>query len=582
MTESEVQKLFTEYPFGKAKQMLVDEIERSGHSCTGNETVFELRALALQSGATMTQGSPGGVQTSAAGKREKTPSGAPEERDGGLRGADPASERNASNGPYGANGGIGGEGGGENAPEPGETEAESPQRTPPAAEPPTRQANFLAELDKAARELDKSAAQQHEQKPEPQPEPTYDEVAGNDEPEAEGDEEEVEGEEVGNGEENGQQAEQESQPEQPKPEPPKEERERGSNGGEQGQAQAKEQAPQPEQERQPQGEDELESAAKGLMEQAAKYMDEAKKLRDERRRREEEERRKKEAERQKQNRHSRTDEVVKRLKTLGRAFLVGPSGTGKSTLAMCACRELFGIEGTLEDVVKSGKFAQISFSPDTVSADMLGFTDVNGVFHETEIIRVFRDGGVILFDEMDDADASLLVKLNTMLANRVIPIPGKMVVQHPNCYIVGTANTYGKGGDSIYVGRSRLDGATLDRWKMATIRVEYDEGLETRIIGKALAKRNIRACYEIKAVTTAIRELIEKNKWKQICSTRFVIDASEMMKNGYNIIQVLNTFLLDWNEANARLVMESAKSRLSSAGNDRGMDSAFLAAANEG
>ncbi len=297
--------------------------------------------------------------------------------------------------------------------------------------------------------------------------------------------------------------------------------------------------------------EQLDDEAKRKMAEAQDLMKQAQEMREAKRKREEEERKKREEEQNKKNRHYRTDEVVRRLKCLHKAFLVGPAGTGKSTLAMCACKELFGIDGGMEDVAKSKYFAQISFSPDTVSADMLGFTDVNGVFHETDIIRVFREGGLILFDEMDDADASLLVKLNTMLANRVIPTPSGMVVQNKDTYIVGTANTYGTGGTSMYVGRNRLDAATLDRWKMATIHVDYDVELEDRIIGGSLDERGKT---ELCTARNAIRDCISANKWRQICSTRFVIDCCSMMKSGYKLNQCIDTYLLSWDENNRNAV----------------------------
>lgn len=305
--------------------------------------------------------------------------------------------------------------------------------------------------------------------------------------------------------------------------------------------------------------EQLEQEANEKMQKAKEQLAEAERLSKEAEEKRRKQREQEQANEQKNNRHYLTDEVVERLKCIGKAFLVGPAGTGKSTLAMCACRELFGIEGTLEDVVKSPYFAQISFSPDTVSADMLGFTDVNGVFHETEIIRVFRDGGLILFDEMDDADASLLVKLNTMLANRVIPTPNGMVTQNENTYIVGTANTFGTGGNSMYVGRSRLDAATLDRWKMATIFVDYDLKLEKQIRNKYLNEvQNI----ELEIATKTIRDAIEANKWKQICSTRFVIDCCKLMANKFPINKCIDIFLLSWEKNNAKIVKTTVKNNL--------------------
>ena len=168
---------------------------------------------------------------------------------------------------------------------------------------------------------------------------------------------------------------------------------------------------------------------------AAELIRKAEAIREEERKRKEEEERKRK-EQMKNYKHELTDEVVRRLKCLGIVMLSGPAGSGKSSLAMQACKEMFNIKGDFYDVIKSGKFAQISFSPDTMSADMLGFTDVNGVYHETDIVKVFREGGVMLFDEVDSADPSVFTKLNTMVANGTVPTPNGVVTRHPEAYFV--------------------------------------------------------------------------------------------------------------------------------------------------
>lgn len=305
-----------------------------------------------------------------------------------------------------------------------------------------------------------------------------------------------------------------------------------------------------------------EEQMKKLQEEMDKIKEEEERIKEEERKRkeQEEEERRKQQQAQNNKRHRNEDEIVKRLKCLKKAFLVGPAGTGKSTLAMKACAEIFGIEGGVDGVVKSDKFAQISFSPDTVSADMIGFQDVNGVFHETDIIRVFRDGGLILFDEMDDADASLLVKLNTMIANGVIPTPNGVVTQNENTYIVGTANTFGKGANAMYVGRNRLDAATLDRWKLATIFVDYDTRLEDGLIDMQIKDKYKVA--EIQIARNTIRGIIDDNKYKQICSTRFVIDAIKLSNSGYPINKIVDIFLLDWDDHVATNVKLSIRNNL--------------------
>ena len=509
MTEREIQKLFVDHPFGEAKRLLIEDIERSGYELTGNENVFELKAISTNCSRSQTNRNENVVVAECEGNSES--------------------------------GGTGGGVGGGGAPEGQEEEQcelpKIPEYEIPCPQPfhsytsqneqPENPTNQEPSETKNAEEVLKEMFE-GEQNNEQEQEPT-------------------EGQQQTQEQQQSQQQRKRRQrkyrQEQGQPELPQNQ--------ENGEQQNSKQEPESPKEK---SEEEMEGEASELMKKAQELLKEAEKKREEKRRKEEEERRKREQEAQKNNRHYMTDEVVKRLKCLGKAFLVGPAGTGKSTLAMCACREIFGIEGPVEAVVKSGKFAQISFSPDTVSADMLGFTDVNGVFHETEIIRVFRDGGLILFDEMDDADASLLVKLNTMLANRVIPIPGGVVTQNEECYIVGTANTYGKGGNSMYVGRSRLDAATLDRWKMSTIDVDYDVKLEEGIVARTIGENYPKAAKELTIATRVIRERIQANKWKQICSTRFVIDGCKMVAAGYSIRKVLDTYLLDWDDNSRRLV----------------------------
>jgi primosomal protein N' len=114
----------------------------------------------------------------------------------------------------------------------------------------------------------------------------------------------------------------------------------------------------------------IDSDKKKKEEQLKKLQDEMERLKEEeerikeeerKRKEQEEEERKKQQQAQNNKKHKNEDEIVRRLKCLKKAFLVGPAGTGKSTLAMKACAEIFNIEGGVDGVVKSDKFAQISF-----------------------------------------------------------------------------------------------------------------------------------------------------------------------------------------------------------------------------
>ena len=298
----------------------------------------------------------------------------------------------------------------------------------------------------------------------------------------------------------------------------------------------------------PQSLDEIDEEMKRLAAKAEAIREE------ERKRKEEEERKRKES--MKNREHKQSHEVLRRLKCRGTVMLKGPAGTGKSHLAINACQKLFDIKGDAYDVVRSGKFAQISFSPDTMSADMLGYQDANGVYHETDIVRVFRDGGVILFDEIDSADGTVLTKLNTMLANGTVPTPEGVVTRNPKTYIIWTGNTWGTGGDSMYM-RNRLDAATLDRVVASTITIDYDAELEKGVCeGFGIsADQNLL----LNNVVSTIRKLINDNNWRYLCSTRFVIGACQMLsykEEPYTMKEVVDAYLEPWDANSKRIVME--------------------------
>ena len=298
----------------------------------------------------------------------------------------------------------------------------------------------------------------------------------------------------------------------------------------------------------PQSLDEIDEEMKRLAAKAEAIREE------ERKRKEEEERKRKES--MKNREHKQSHEVLRRLKCRGTVMLKGPAGTGKSHLAINACQKLFDIKGDAYDVVRSGKFAQISFSPDTMSADMLGYQDANGVYHETDIVRVFRDGGVILFDEIDSADGTVLTKLNTMLANGTVPTPEGVVTRNPKTYIIWTGNTWGTGGDSMYM-RNRLDAATLDRVVGATITIDYDAELENGVcegFGITADQNHL-----LNKVVSIIRKLINDNDWHYLCSTRFVIGACQMLsykEEPYTMKEVVDAYLEPWDANSKRIVME--------------------------
>jgi cobaltochelatase CobS len=149
--------------------------------------------------------------------------------------------------------------------------------------------------------------------------------------------------------------------------------------------------------------------------------------------------------------------------------LVGPAGSSKTTTAHNAAKAL------------ELAFEAISVGPMTSKADLLGFTDAHGKYHGTATVRRAVEGGIMLWDEFDAANASVATYGNMLLANDEFGTAEGMKVKHKDFCLIAGLNTYGMGANRVYVGRNQLDGATLDRF--VVIDWDYDEGLEAHIVG---------------------------------------------------------------------------------------------------
>lgn len=165
--------------------------------------------------------------------------------------------------------------------------------------------------------------------------------------------------------------------------------------------------------------------------------------------------------------HEKLSDVVTDLLAGEHVLMVGPAGTGKSTIAEQAAESL-GLE-----------FYAISLSPMTPASQILGYMQAEGEYVRTLYREAYENGGVFHFDEFDNAHPSVLAVINASLANGAMAFPDRMIKRHPDFRCVASANTYGRGPDRQYVGRQQIDAATLDRFTVETI--EVDVALETQL-----------------------------------------------------------------------------------------------------
>lgn len=213
--------------------------------------------------------------------------------------------------------------------------------------------------------------------------------------------------------------------------------------------------------------------------------------------------------------HPAFERVLKLAAKRKNIFLPGPAGCGKSHLASQVADAL-GL-----------KFGMVSLSQGISESKLVGRSNPNlqtgeEVFKTTDFVDCYENGGVFLFDEIDAADANVLLIINSALANGKLALDrcGKRIaVKHPDFICIAAANTYGRGSDRQYVGRTELDESTLDRFRIGIVPLDYDPTLESILCPDETLRKTL----------TLWRKRIFENRLERIVSTRFMKDAFEMM-----------------------------------------------------
>jgi len=153
-------------------------------------------------------------------------------------------------------------------------------------------------------------------------------------------------------------------------------------------------------------------------------------------------------------------------------MLVGPAGTGKSYLA-----------GQLADYMGL-RYGETPMSPGATRGDLLGRHTIGG-FISAQYVELYGGGGIFNLEEIDAADASMLIVINNALESGKLfnSSSGETVVMHDDFVVMSTANTFGLGANRKYVGRERLDFATLDRFRMGRVYMDLDLDIAKSMIG---------------------------------------------------------------------------------------------------
>ena len=230
--------------------------------------------------------------------------------------------------------------------------------------------------------------------------------------------------------------------------------------------------------------------------------------------------------------HKAFSDIMMSLAARCNTFLVGPAGTGKTTMVSQAADAL-GLDFHAENLTAA-----------TTEYALKGFKDANSKYVPTKLREFFQNGGVYLLDEIDNANPNVLGVLNSALSNGFMAFPDAMVKKHDNFIAVAAGNTYGNGATAEYVGRNPIDGATLDRF--AFFNVDIDESVEDAMLAGYALPSATASCW-VKAVRQS-RQNVAEAGLRVIVSPRATANGAALLSQG-----------MDMNKVYAATVLKGAK-----------------------
>lgn len=234
--------------------------------------------------------------------------------------------------------------------------------------------------------------------------------------------------------------------------------------------------------------------------------------------------------------HEAFDEVLALASMRKTIFLPGPAGCGKTHLAGQIAEALglqFGFISCSERMSEGQITGRLVPVGDNGSFQYVG----------TRFVDCFENGGVFLADEVDAADPNVLLVINAALANGILALPNRpekpVAERHPDFVYIAAGNTFGHGADRMYVGRNELDEATLDRFKVGTVPMDYDKELD----------RILCPDDELRGYLHGVRDRVSRAGLRRLVSSRFMKDAHDMKAAGlWDMARVKVALFAGWSE----------------------------------
>lgn len=238
------------------------------------------------------------------------------------------------------------------------------------------------------------------------------------------------------------------------------------------------------------------------------------------------------------NQHKEFTTLLKLMELRCNVYIVGPTGTGKTKTSLVIAKEVLKLP-----------VASITLGPQTPESKIKGYMDAHGKYVPGAAFEVYKNGGILIINELDNGNASMNVVINELSDDECF-FPCGTVNKHPQFFLIATANTIGNGANRQYVGRAPQDKALLNRFVF--LEWNYDFELERRLGWMAYCKYfvptesqptpNEKVFTKILHDFWKIRRASEDLKLDVIYSSRNFIDQQvRMVASGVNNTTIAKT-----------------------------------------
>ena len=124
-------------------------------------------------------------------------------------------------------------------------------------------------------------------------------------------------------------------------------------------------------------------------------------------------------------------------------------------------------------------FAYLPCNGQTSKSDILGFIDAMGKNRESLFSKMYKNGGLFVFEEIDSVHQDTIITINSMIDSDEGSFGNNMYKRHKDFHIFATSNTY-NGATDEFTARKQLDQSTLERF----IKMDFktDSNLEKNLL----------------------------------------------------------------------------------------------------